>query len=366
MSLPIKFNNITQAQPYASFQDVYNLIGPVLDAASLDQSIVQSAINSAQRYIEKNCNTVFTPRRIRFNQDGNGGFVLQLLKTPVINVNSIEIYSYNLLGLRSIIWDYQLVVNPDTGVVSYPLLNGNILLAPILSFLKGNQNIRVDLHTGYMETVYDEILETTDFKTYTFANQMVVEYTELQGPNEVQPPLISPCIYINGVYQQNRVYQWSPVTNISILGAQPEPFNTLTWQIAEDNLVYTLNKTSSGITGITFNTPQSGNIITAQYRNALIPEDITEATTKKAAITVLTGLATHTAYSDIQFMGVDEVQSNNARLMMQTGRWGFQISQWLSDIKEVIIANKQTQAGIVGNNINNPYHATAGNFGAIW
>lgn len=354
MSTAISYVNISTPIPYAALSDVNNLIGSVISAADVSTQQINSEIVASSKYIEKKCNQVFRPRTVRFNQDGANAQVCLSTITPIININEIEIYTYNLLGLRRILFDYQLVIDSKTGVLAYPLTN-NITLSPNFSFLSGVQNLRFSVHQGFTETVYDETLTTKDLITYKFANPYVIEYTELPGPNSSQQPLISPLIYVNGVYQANRTYSWEMLNTVAYLGAVQEPFSTETWMVGSDNLIYTTNYTSLGITGVTFNSALPvGSTVTCMYRHAVIPEDIAQATAKHAAVNILRSVATG-IYSDLQFMGVDQIQDNNARIMANTGRFESQITGFLLDVKETIVANKSTVAGIVGNSVNSPY-----------
>jgi len=340
--------------PYAQLSDVNNLIGAVISAADISTQQINTEIAASSKYIEKKCNQTFYARKVRYNQDGQNAQIMLSTVTPIINVNQIEIFNYNLLGLHSVLFDFQLQVNRETGVISYPITNNNIEFAPNVYFFAGVQNIRCDVQAGYTQTIYDETMATKDNITYKFANPNVINFTEMPGPNSVQPPLISPCIYVDGVYQQNRIYGWETLNATSYLGAVNEPYAQQTWMVDSDNLIYTTNSTSSGITSITFNAAlPSSAVVTVMYRYAEIPDDITAAVAKHASINLLRSTATG-IYQDLQFMGVDQIMDNSARLMSNTGRFESQISGFLSDVAETIVANKSTNAGIVGNSCINP------------
>jgi len=349
---PISFTNITTPISLAQYSDVYGLIPGPIDSSGIDQSVIEGFLKTSQRYIENKCNQKFSPRKIRFNQDGqNSQIMIAKISTPIININKIEIWNFNLLGLHGVLFDYQLNVDSKTNTIGFPITNTVMPFLPAsIGFFQGFANIRMDLFVGHHSQSYEEEMTSTDLTNYTFANSNVIEYTEVPGPNSVQPPLISPCIYVNGVYQQNRAYAWSNLTTYGVLGAVQEQYNMDTWQIEADDLIYTTNyAVGGGISGITFNTPlTSDDIVTCMYRYAYIPEDINQAVAKHAAILTLRSIATG-IYTDIRFQGVDEIQDNTARVMSNTGRWESQITGWESDITETIVANKKTSLGIVGN-----------------
>jgi hypothetical protein len=345
MSTPISYVNISAPMPLCSTDDVLNLIGSVMPIANdnFTTSQIAAAIPPAQRYVENACNRKFAPHRDVYQFDGNGTSRAVIKHRPFININQLSVYFVYPMNLCRVAYDYQLMTDHGAGIISFPLFYGAAQFAPFaFKFEKGSRNITLDLQVGYSEELFGQSMTTEDNQTFTFPESNVVNKSMNTTPDYSVPPIISPIIYLNGTALTNTTYVW--VDN--------DPLGQGQWQIETDNILYTVNSDSTGITSITFNSPLSGNpTITADFAYAYIPDDINEAVTKQAAIRCLTSMAA--GWYGNQFDGLAQTQSEGTRIELHnSGRFGHQIDLWNQDIANIISVNQRIALGSIGSAFN--------------
>ena len=338
MSIP--FVNITGAVPYCTVQDVKNLIGGVLPITqgTFTDSLIQTNITHAQRYIENACSRKFSPSRQVIRIDGNGRTRMVLSNRPFININSVKLFFFNSLNVLRTAYDYELNKDFSSGVLGFPAYFNSPTVEPFaFSFVPGSKNIEIDLHVGYSRDLYAQPMKSTDRRTYTFASTYVANRSLNQTTDGSTPPIITPIVYLNGVALTNTNYAF---TNVGQANAS--------WSIATDSLRYVVNKDALGIHSITFPAPlQVTDVVTADVTEVYVPEDVAEATAKRAAIECLSAMAV--SWSGDTFDGLDQFQSETTRFQFhESGRFGHQITLWGQDVDDIIKRNTKIALGSIG------------------
>jgi hypothetical protein len=339
MATPIQFPTLAQFTPYAQVSDIMNLIGnvgPIADG-TITTTQITTALAQASRYLDQKTNRFFSPRRLVKQYDGNGKTRFQLPDRPLMYVNSLNIYFSYPFSLTRTANDWDLLLDRPRGNISFPTYTQTPFFQPFgFVFFRGSKNIQLDAWYGYTETVYGDILSTSDNQNFTLTFPTAVPLSKMTPTVDLtnSPPTFTPTIYVNGNAVANEVL--SLVTTDVVL-TQTE------WEVGQNDLVYSALTNNQGITGITFNTPlQPTDVVTADYDYWYIPEDITDACAKKAAITLLASIATYGGYSDVQFQGAVEVSSEGGRIRFNDtlGKFGHQITIWQSEILDVIQSRK--------------------------
>ena len=336
MSTLIQYPVLPQQANYCTVADVKNLIGNVAPIANGDipDSQITTAITNATRDIESRTNRFFSPRRIIKQVDGNGHTRMVLPDSPIININKLSVYFTYPLALSRTANDWDLLIDRASGIISFPSFNASPFYQPFaFTFFKSSRNVTIDAWYGYTRSIFSDTLKSTDNTTYNFSFPTVVKQAQKTTGDSSVPPAFFPIIYKNGVAVANTIYTL-------VNGNGPTVNNQ--WQIASDNLVFTLNSTGNGYSSITFNTPNgSTDVITADYAYWLIPEDIAEATAKRAAITLLASFAT-ASFADLQFQGASEIQMDGSRIRYQNGgQFGEAIADWKIDIQTTVSNHKK-------------------------
>lgn len=344
MSKPITYPTLAQRTPYCAVSDVQNLIGLVSPFASFTTAQIDSAIAAAQKYIDGETKSFFSPRRVIQRYDGNGQSTMNTGYSNLIVVNQLTIfYSYPAAFAR-VAQDHDLIFDGPqrkSGELNFPVYSITPAVIPLAyTFPQSLKNISLDAWFGPTEFESGEELATTDHQTYTFANPTVVMQSTQPAYTYVaqNPPTYYPIIYKNGVQLTNTTYE---IVQTEVL-QNGTPVNE--WQITEDNIYYTVNYGPNGGVSITFNTPNaSTDVITADYVYTATPADINEACAKKAAITLLQAAGT-SGNLGTSFEGIALVQIDGSRMQYQDGLpWGGVIKQWQADIAAVIGHNKTVQ-----------------------
>jgi hypothetical protein len=329
MPTPITFPNITANQLYCQYSDVENLIGSTVAFKNLDESVVTNKILSSQEYINNGTHKKFSPFRVLEAYDGSGTNKIVLKNSPLIVLNSVNIYYQYPMPQVRLCNDWEYITDRNTGTVTFPLSNvGSPFFYPYaFNFFRGSRNVTVDAMYGFTEVVFGEVLTTTNNLTYSFADNCV-SYGQNTTYDTTMSPQLYPLIYINGVLVKNNTYE--------LINAH--------WQYDEMNLVYVIDANSNGIASVTFNEPQLGNVITADYPYWYIKADIVEACAKKAALELLTSFGT-SLYStdDDTISAADGVQLRNNKITYISGPWATTINRWQSDVDKIIKNNKAIQ-----------------------
>jgi hypothetical protein len=336
MSSPIQFITLPQNQPYCTVDDIKALIGNVAPIANgdVDDTALQKAAQAATTYIEQACHRKFSPFRSVKQLDGNGHTRMVLPDSPIINVNQLNVYFTYPLALSRVANDWDLLIDRPAGILSFPTFNEQPFYAPFAyTFYKASRNVTIDAWYGYTRQMYSDVLTTTDHTTYAMTYPTGVKQSLTVIGDAGTPPSFTPTVYVNGVAQVNTTYALVNTNGPNVSNQ---------WQIAADNLVYHLNTSANGITGITFNTPlQSTDVVTMDYAYWYIPEDIIDITAKRAAVTLLASFASAT-FADQQFQGASEIQADSSRIRYQNGgQWGEQIANWNAEVHAGIAQRKK-------------------------
>jgi len=348
MLTPIQFPVLPQNQPYCTSTDVGNLIGNTIGFQNADSTTIQSAINQATAYIERETQKKFSPYRSKVRYDGNGTTKMVLKNSPIIAINEVDIYFTYPLELQRVAHDYDLIVDRQNGVIAFSPYTAQPFFAPFAYvFYPSSRNVMIDAWFGYTEEVFSEQLATTDNLTFNFANPTVVQNTVDNVYSPTTAPVLYPIIYQDGVQLQNTIYVQVNSSDIAENGD---------WQIETDNIYYTLNKTSQGITSITFNQAPSG-VITADYGYWLIENDVVEATAKRASITLLQsfGNALYSS-SDDTLSAADSMQLRQNKITYTNQPWNGLISAWNADIASFIKKRKSVQLPLMSGYSDVPFY----------
>lgn len=348
MGTPITYPTFIQNDNYCSVADVRALIGnvePILNGTLTDEAITAN-ISAATAYMEARCNKFFSPRRIVRQIDGPGGSRLVLPDSPIININLLSVYWQYPLALVRQAYDWDLLQDRKSGIVAFPTFIDVPFFSPYgFTFHRGSFNVTLDYWAGYTQSVYsDALVDSGDHQTYAFRHPCVVKQAQVSNGNPGIPPVFTPTIYKNSV----------PITaNTSYVRVDTTgPTITQQWQVDADNQVFTFNQSASGgYDSITFNSPnQSIDVITADYTYALPqgPDDVSEATAKRAAITILASIGT-ALLPDLQYQGATEIQADGSRIRWQAGGpFGEIIADWKSDVEQVISTRKKAIMANIG------------------
>lgn len=333
----IQFPVLPQNTNYCAVSDVLNLIGgvaPIVNGTCTQAQITQ-AITQATRWMEYRTNKFFSPRRLIKQYDGNGHTRMVLPDGPLISVNVLKVFFTYPLAVSRIAHDWDLLIDRAGSVISFPTFIDSPFYQPFaFTFFRSSRNVTIDAWYGFTQEVWSDVLTTEDNnQTYSFAYPTVVKQSEPSTGDATKPPRFFPVIYKNGERLENTTY--------TLVNTGGPTVNNI-WEVDQDNIYFTFNQGASGYASITFNTPnEPGDVITADYAYWFIPEDILEATAKKAATLLLASFAT-SSYQDQQFQGATSIQMDGSRIQYQQGgQWGEQITDWKADIEQVIAAHKK-------------------------
>jgi hypothetical protein len=325
MSIPISlYPNITANTPYCLPSDVNNLIGSTEFYPNLSAEQVLSAIAQQQRKIDRLTNKKFSPYRTKLQYDGNSQNSMVLKDCPLITINEIDIWMTLPLNATRVCNDWDFIVDRHNGIISFPLIINQPMFGPFgFQFFPGRGNINIDVTYGYTQEVYGESPTTSDNIHYVLTNPTGVMNSVANVYGSTSPPSFYPVVYLNG----------TPLVNTTFV----QDSNSI-WQVATNNLFYTINKGSAGITGLTFNNAVSG-IITVDYSFWLVPQDINEACAKMTAIALLMAAGTSLQDEDV-WSAADTLQAQTSKNTYTSGPWGKAIELWKQEIAEVINNNK--------------------------
>jgi len=342
MPTPITMTQVAQYQPYCTQSDVTNLIGNVINNSTFNTAAISTYISEAVRYIDRETNGFFSPRRMRTRQDGNARSRIVNTHPHIMAINELDVFFTYPLTLSRVAYEWDLLIDREAGVISFPTYTASPVFAPFaFTFYPASLNVEIDAWYGYNKQIYGEQLTTSDHLIYTFANPTVIKQaTQVAYPYQYgQAPQLVPIIYKNGTALTNTTY---------VLAASPLDSASNIWQIQSDNLIYTLNAGSNGITSVTFNSANSSNdVITADYVYWYIPVDIQMAAAKRAASTVLSAIAS-APFDDNSYNGFDMVMMDSFKLQSSNGQFGALISRWQSEIDEVVKRNHQISLDFAG------------------
>ena len=323
MPTPIRYPNIQSNQPYCTSTDVSNLIGNTSFYQNLSSSQIAAAIAVGQAKLNTQTQRQFSPYRIKQKYDGNGQSSMVLRDSPLIVINELDVWSTYGLNLNRIANDWDLIIDRTTGIISFPPSSNQPIFSPFgFQFYLGNKNINVDATFGYTQEVYGEIPTTTENIHYALANPTAV----MNASGFVYDSTVAPTFFPT-VYKDNNIIV--NTTFVQVNGV---------WNVQTDNIVYTTNQGSTGITGITFNQAVTG-VISVDYSYYYIPSDIIDATAKLAAIVLLTAAGTSLQDED-GLSAADSLQAETSKITWTLGPWGKVIEKWNQEINETIKMNK--------------------------